>query len=157
MPARRATKQQRGTVALDTSCVVPLLCTWHDHHSRTVGALESVVDRAVVICSHVLLESFSVLTRLPPPYRLTVVGARQLLEANFGDPELVGQVDREDCWSAIGSATEAGSGGGRVYDAVIAHASARAGASVLFTWNVKHFLSVAPAGLEVRTPSPPPR
>ena len=43
-------------------------------------------------------------------------------------------------------------GGGRIYDAIIALCSHQAGATVLLTWNLKHFLAVAPAGLTIREP-----
>jgi predicted nucleic acid-binding protein len=45
-----------------------------------------------------------------------------------------------------------GLGGGRVYDAVIAQCVLEAGATVLLTWNMKHFLPIAPAGLDVMEP-----
>ncbi len=45
-----------------------------------------------------------------------------------------------------------GLGGGRVYDAAIAQCVAEAGATLLLTWNTKHFLPIAPAGLDVREP-----
>ena len=43
-------------------------------------------------------------------------------------------------------------GGGTTYDAVIAHSTWSAGATVLLTWNVDDFLRVAPLGLDVATP-----
>ena len=57
-----------------------------------------------------------------------------------------------DTWAALARAAERQLGGGKVYDAVVAHATAQAGASLLLTWNVKDFLAVAPSGLEIRTP-----
>jgi hypothetical protein len=38
-------------------------------------------------------------------------------------------------------------------DAAIALAIYEAGARMLLTWNVKHFIAVAPVGLEIRHPS----
>jgi hypothetical protein len=41
-----------------------------------------------------------------------------------------------------------------VYDALIAWCAADAGATVLLTWNLKHFAAIAPAGLEVHVMLP---
>ena len=150
MAAREAAMRRRAGVALDTSCVIPLLCGWHEYHATTARALGAAGSR-FVISTHVLLESFAVLTRLPAPCRLAPSRAQELLKANFGTGGVVCEVSQKDCWSAIHSTAALGSG--RVYDAVIAHSTARAGASVLVTWNVKDFLAVAPSGLEIRAPS----
>jgi len=93
-----------------------------------------------------------VLTRLPSPRRALPETAAGVLAVYFGsDAEICG-LDPEDCWSAITDLARYGRGGGRIYDAVIALSTYRAGASVLLTWNVKDFLLVAPPGLEVRVP-----
>ena len=41
-----------------------------------------------------------------------------------------------------------------MYDALIAWCAADAGATVLLTWNLKHFAAIAPAGLEVHVMLP---
>lgn len=143
---------QRPKIGLDTSCVIPLLCRWHEFHAATVEGIGSGSLENAAVCCHVLLESFSVLTRLPAPYRISPRQAEQLLTANFSKPvELCGVTGR-DTWQALGKAVEQQTGGGRIYDAVIATATARAGATVLLTWNVRDFAAVAPHGLEIRTP-----
>jgi len=55
-------------------------------------------------------------------------------------------------WFVIRSAAFLGIGGGRVYDAAIAAAVAEAGAAVLVTWNVNHFLGFSPPGLQIMRP-----
>jgi predicted nucleic acid-binding protein len=55
-------------------------------------------------------------------------------------------------WDAIRHTTARGRHGGTVYDSVIALAAHEAGASLLLTWNSRHFLSIAPHGLDVREP-----
>ena len=59
----------------DTSCLVAAVCSWHEHHPATV---EELVRRAkrreeTVMAAPALIETYSVLTRLPPPYRLRPV------------------------------------------------------------------------------------
>jgi predicted nucleic acid-binding protein len=99
-----------------------------------------------------LLECFAVLTRLPAPYRIPARQAERLLAANFSDSVALCGVLEGDVWAALGRAAERQVRGGKIYDAVVAQATARAGASVLLTWNVKDFVVVAPHGLEIRTP-----
>jgi hypothetical protein len=45
-----------------------------------------------------------------------------------------------------------GFAGARVFDVAIALAAYEAGARFLLTWNVRHFISIAPVGLEIRQP-----
>jgi len=139
-------------VALDTSCVVPLFCEWHERHERTMRSVSERPARMVFLSSHVLLESFAVLTRLPHPFRLSSSTAESLLLENFGSSIATGEVLWADAVRGIRSVVESGGRGGKVYDAVIAEAAARSGASLLLTWNVRDFASVAPPGLEVREP-----
>ena len=56
------------------------------------------------------------------------------------------------CRQALRDLAGRGLGGGRIYDAIIALSSFQAGATILLTWNLKHFLSVAPVGLAVQEP-----
>lgn len=144
--------QRQSKVGLDTSCVIPLLCDWHEFHAPTVAAVGTGSLKNVVICCHVLLECFAVLTRLPAPYRFPPRQAESLLAANFSDSVVLCGVLEGDVWASLGRAAERQVGGGKIYDAVVAQTMARAGASVLLTWNVRDFVAVAPHGLEIRTP-----
>jgi predicted nucleic acid-binding protein len=139
---------------LDTSCLVPLLSTWHENHVATYAAYESRIRRGehAVISAHALLECFSVLTRLPAPMRIPPSEVSARLMQNFrASADLVG-IGPEAHWDLIAGLSARSIGGGRVYDALIATSTLAAGASVLLTWNVKDFLAVAPQGLEVRQP-----
>jgi predicted nucleic acid-binding protein len=132
--------------------LIPLLCEWHEFHARTAASIAKVPLKSMVICCHVLLECFVVLTRLPAPYRIPPRQAERLLAANFSNSVHIPGVLERDTWASLARVAEQQTGGGKVYDAVVAHATAQAGASTLLTWNVKDFLVVAPHGLEIRTP-----
>jgi predicted nucleic acid-binding protein len=144
--------QREGRIGLDTSCVIPLLCDWHEFHAATIAGLGAGSLKNVIVCCHVLLESFAVLTRLPALYRIPVRQAERLLAENFSGSAAVCDVAEGDLWQALATAAERQAAGGKIYDAVVAQATARAGASVLLTWNVRDFVAVAPHGLEIRTP-----
>jgi predicted nucleic acid-binding protein len=132
--------------------MIPLLCDWHEFHAPTVAAVGTGSLSSLVICTHVLLECFAVLTRLPAPHRIPPQQANRLLAANFHTSVALCGVLDSDVWGAMARTAERQVGGGKIYDAVVAEATARAGASVLLTWNVKDFVTVAPPGLEIRTP-----
>jgi hypothetical protein len=55
-------------------------------------------------------------------------------------------------WERIADLARLGFGGGQVYDALIAWCAADAGATVLLTWNLKHFATIASPDLQVREP-----
>jgi len=75
-----------------------------------------------------------------------------MLAENFSRSATIAGVHQAEVWRAIDSLSNLALGGGRVYDSVIAQCAAAAGAAVLLTWNVKHFASISPAGLDVREP-----
>lgn len=145
---------RRDRIGLDSSFLIPLLSAWHEHHSPTRARYEQLlIDRdELIVPVQALLECYSVLTRLPAPYRSTPEAVKQAIEVSFYRTATVVGLAPHTAWSAIDALSHLGLGGGRVYDAVIAGCIAEAGAKVVFTWNVKHFLSVAIPGLDVRSP-----
>jgi len=141
-------------VGLDTSVVVPLLAAEHASHEKTRREVERLRQQqaSIVVAPHALLESYSVLTRMPPPYRFSPEAAEQLLRDNFADGAEVPGLAPESLWNWLQEFALKGISGGSIYDAVIARSTFEAGAGVLLTWNLDHFLRVAPAGLETLTP-----
>lgn len=59
----------------DTSVLVPALLSWHERHDDARRAVHGVRG----VPAHVLVESYSVLTRLPAPSRLAPAAAADLL------------------------------------------------------------------------------
>ena len=142
------------TVGVDTSCLVPLLSSWHPHHEATIRTLEELKLRGSVLIttSQAVLECFSVLTRLPSQIRIAPREAYERMQESLsGNFQIVG-LDSGVCWRALDAISARELGGGLIYDAIIAHCCAQAGASILLTWNVQDFVRVAPAGLTVRNP-----
>lgn len=52
-------------IALDTSVAVAGFASWHEGHASAAG----ILARKPRLPAHVLIESYSVLTRLPAPHR----------------------------------------------------------------------------------------
>src|ERR1700761_9103046 len=130
MPA----KQLR--IALDSSYVIPLLSDWHAQHLKTLQSYRHwrKTEAQVVLPVHVILECYSVLTRIPAPYRLPPDVARRTMEANFSRTCLIVGVKAGAIWERIEGMSRLGVGGGQVYDALIAWSAADAGATLLLTW-----------------------
>jgi len=98
-----------------------------------------------------LLEAYSVLTRLPPPYRMPFADAARVLKANWGQSESVALTPAE-YWKVLDLESARGIGGGRIYDAVIAYCARKAKADEILTWNVDHFGPLGGDGLTVSRP-----
>lgn len=99
-----------------------------------------------------MLEAFSVLTRLPPPYRASAAPVREAIQVLASHAELVG-VTPSDCLEAMNRLESQSLGGGAIYDAAIAVAASRAGASLFLTLNLRDHLRVAPPSLRIAHPS----
>lgn len=133
----------------DSSTMVAALCAWHEHHSRATAELERRLNagQRLVSAAPALVETYSVLTRLPPPRRLSPATARTLLESNFmGETVDVIALNAEGYHHLIDTAPNDGIGGGRIYNAVIAACATSGGVDVLLTFNEHDFLSLGPAG-----------
>lgn len=76
------------------------------------------------LAGHAAFETFSVLTRLPPPDRLTPQAARRLIEVDFPDTRFLSSQGSADLVARLAAS---GVSGGAVYDALVAAAAAEHG------------------------------
>jgi predicted nucleic acid-binding protein len=100
--------------AIDTSVAVAAFSTWHDGHE---AARHALAERSRLI-AHVALETYAVLTRLPPPHRAPGHLVVEFLRRNFDQRLLAlsGSSHRR----LLESVERAGISGGAIYDALIA-------------------------------------
>ena len=106
----------------DTSVLVASFASWHEHHRVAFTA----VDRIDAVVAHCLLETFSVLTRLPAPHRMTAEIVSEFIEQAFGEHEVV-SLSAEGHRTLVTGAAALGITGGAVYDALIGATCAQAG------------------------------
>lgn len=99
---------------------------WHESHA---AARDALTAGPPVLIAPVAVETFSVLTRLPPPHRAPPRLVLDFLDAHFEDPPvaLAGPRVRE----LLDEAEASGIVGGAVYDALIAVTSREAGAALV--------------------------
>jgi predicted nucleic acid-binding protein len=140
-------------VVLDSSCLVAAACDWHAHHQVTVEDIERRLDEKnrFITAAPALIEAYSVLTRLPPAFRLSPADAAHILDASWGRTDSVALTAAE-YWALLREESSRGIGGGPAYDAVIARCARKTKADEILTWNVVHFAPFTGDGLIVSRP-----
>lgn len=113
-------------LAADTSVLVAAFASWHERHAVALPA----VGRVQAVVGHCLLETYSVLTRLPAPHRMTAAVVSKQIHATFGRRQVLG-LSPEEQHKLITTCAAQGMTGGSVYDAMIAMTCARADAKLL--------------------------
>jgi predicted nucleic acid-binding protein len=115
------TSDDRPELLIDTSVAVALAAAGHEYHHRTKDA---VSGRSCGLSGHAAFETFSVLTRLPPPNRRTPHAVARLLAHNFPRSRFLSAQGAERLHARLASL---GIAGGAVYDALVAAAAAEHG------------------------------
>lgn len=101
------------------------MLTTHVHHQ---AVLTAIGGSPIGLAGHAMFETFSVLTRLPTPQRLSAELAARVIRTNFPhsahlDPERLSALPTE--FAAVGIS------GGAVYDGLVGVCAVAAGASLL--------------------------
>lgn len=115
----------RRRSCIDSSVAIAAFGEWHELHGPAVEALAS----SPALVAHAALEAYSVLTRLPEPFRAPAPTVIEYLTENFPAerPALPAAEQR-----ALPETMErAGLRGGSVYDGLVALAAMAAGARLL--------------------------
>ncbi|HVV35290.1 MAG TPA: PIN domain-containing protein [Acidimicrobiales bacterium] len=103
--------------AADTSVAVPFVHAAHGAHPQ---ARTAVTRARPALAGHAAFETFSVLTRLPLPDRLSPAEARRAIDENFGEPSWLTVHGTARVWALL---REGRLAGGAVYDALVAQAA----------------------------------
>lgn len=102
---------------VDTSVAVALSVADHSQHEST---LDAIGDRALGLAGHAAFETYSVLTRLPPPARRNPQTVARLLAVSFPHTKHLGAAASANLADELVSA---GVAGGGVYDALVGAAA----------------------------------
>lgn len=143
-----------GSFLPDTSVMVATVCTWHEHHERAIAEMERrLAEREIlVLATPALIEAYAVLTRLPPPHRLSPRDAIALIETSFLTGGTLEGLDNKAVRPLLREAADHDIAGGRTYDWVIAACARTARVKTLLTFNTRDFLSFRLDGIEIRIP-----
>lgn len=133
------------TVAIDTSIIVAGLLSWHEHHRPAAAALGAALESAApaLVPIPALIEAWSVMTRLPAPYRVTHDVAGELLTLSLRDRcRLVG-LREDETWRLVARLQHEGWTGKIAFDAHILACASAGGADALLTFNGRDFVRLA--------------
>lgn len=109
----------------DTSVLVAGFASWHEAHRSAANAL----NRGVHLVAHTVVETYSVLTRLPPPHRVAAAKAEGYLAAVTSADYLVLSVGAHR--QLINDLAAHNITGGAAYDALVGITAKAAGARLL--------------------------
>ncbi len=112
-------------IAVDTSVVVAGFASWHAGHRPALA----VLARKPRVPAHVLLETYSVLTRLPPPHRAPADVVAGFLHERFGEAPLT--LPPRAYLELVVTMAAVSLTGGAIYDALIAACVRNAEATLL--------------------------
>ncbi|MGH9644480.1 MAG: PIN domain-containing protein [Terriglobales bacterium] len=145
---------KRTIFAVDTNCLVASISPWDKRHAHALSTLERRLARGeqMSISVQALTETYSVLTRIPEPYRISPAAAWDALEIYLATRSEVFALEPNIHVEFMRDLAKQGLGGGRVYDAIIGECARQAGATVLLTFNSRHF-DPPPAGVKIVEPS----
>lgn len=130
-------------ICVDTSVVVAGFGAWHERHADA----RTVLAENPAIAAHTALETYSVLTRLPPPARAPADIVSDFLAQRFSDPPLLLSARRQR--GLVGELAAMEISGGKVYDALIAFAALEAEAT-LYTLDQRALPTYRRCGAEAR-------
>ena len=100
--------------AVDSSVVIAAFASWHEHHAIARKAL----GNRPRLVAHAAIESYSVLTRLPPPHRSQPSIVQTFISERFADPFLtLSDTGYKELLATVASSQILG---GPAYDALIA-------------------------------------
>ena len=122
------TRSSAPDLLVDTSAAVALVVGDHEFHQATLDALDG---RTLGLCGHAAFETFSVLTRLPPPARRPPPVIAQVLAANFPGSRFLSAAGTAALFARLAMGDFAG---GSVYDALVGAAAAEHDVA-LATWD----------------------
>jgi predicted nucleic acid-binding protein len=112
-------------VTVDSSVVIPALASWHEAHGVARAACHGVTQ----VPAHVMLESISVLTRLPRGLALDGKSATAVVRGKFPtEPLVLSPAQHVALTDAIAAA---GLRGGQLYDALVAATAAAHGVRLI--------------------------
>lgn len=132
--------QDDRRVALDTSVIVAALLGAHEHHALAGPFVATCrTSSELILPLPALIESYSVLTRLPLPLRLERTAVRDALRQTFRGHCRIVALNGEGGWDLLDHAVTGETTGGAVYDLHIATCALSGAATHLATFNRRHF------------------
>lgn len=141
-------------VFFDTSVLVPALVDQLSNHNSSFAVYYSYTsgENSGYCSTHSLAETYSVLTALPLPKRISSIEARMLIEESILHRLQVVELDQSAYRHALESVSSSGLTSGIIYDALHMEAAQKAACSRIYTYNIDHFEALSPQEITVVSP-----
>ncbi len=140
----------------DTSVLVQAAVKGHPHNVPALAVLEELLRRGNrgVISAHSLTEVYSVLTRTPfkPPLYPSEVW--QIIEQMILPHMELVTLNAKEYREVVQRCAASGWAGGRVHDSIHLRCAQKAECDRVYTFNVKDFRRLAPAGFAEKIAAP---
>ena len=128
----------------DTSVLTAAFRSEHVHHVPSLKRF-AVAEKKHSACGmHSLAEVYSVMTSMPVRPMIPPEQALLFVEEIRKRLTLV-SLSSEEYFTVIQSTASRGFTGGRIYDSLLLACAAKCKAQAVYTWNLKHYQSLAPA------------
>lgn len=122
----------------DTSVLVAVAVMRHPDHGPSLAAYLKANARNGCCAAHSLAEVYATVTRLPGNQRMGPDQALLFLDGLREHLSVI-TLDAHNYYSTIASAAAENIVGGTIYDMLLAQCALKAGAEIIFTWDVADF------------------
>lgn len=141
-------------ICFDTSALVAALLQRHPHHALAFPHLQAVRagEAQGYLTNHALAELFATLTALPLRPKLLPADVHRLIQESILPHFTLIPLGNQDYTDAITLTTNRNCSSGAVYDALHLVGARAAGCQKLFTFNLRHFKSLAPSDPMIYSP-----
>lgn len=136
----------------DTSVLIAAFHGGHVHHLPSLKRFAAAERKHSACGIHSLAEVYAVMTVLPVKPMIPSEQALLFVEEVRNRLTLV-SLSAEEYFAAIQDSASRGFTGGRIYDSLLLACAAKCKAQAVYTWNLKHYQSLAP-GLAPRIQTP---
>ncbi len=103
---------------------------------------------------HSIAELYAALTRLPVQPRIHPVEASRIVTGNILPHFEVVPPNKKDYLEAMNTMAIGGWTGARIYDALLLRCAEKCGVERIYTFNLRDFKQLAPAGLQAKICAP---
>ena len=128
---------------LDSSVLISIAQTNHTHHIPSLELWRLLESKRVAVSTHAIAETYAILTALPPSFRLSPRKAEGAIHEFLKHAHAI-SLSTDDYLNALEQTARSGHSSGMIYDALHLACARKCNADQIYTWNVRHFRTLAP-------------
>jgi predicted nucleic acid-binding protein len=136
----------------DTSVLVAVFWGGHARHEASIQLFASADKKHSACGVHSLAEVYAIMSVLPVKPMIPAEQVFLFVEEVRARLTLV-SLQENEYFETIRNTAAKGLTGGKIYDALVLRCAEKCKAETIYTWNLKHFRSIAP-GLADRVSTP---